>query len=130
SGVSAFQGCTNWVGQMPIGRNRVNQYVFPSGDNGENPVRQTLRNYDTPAGWTEQQDTILRRVWKVPGHQQFGDLLYPQGHIEGEFTNVGWIALVALGRLALDRTPFMFYEVGDHTATLPANFPLQTNEYK
>ncbi|MGB0424931.1 MAG: hypothetical protein ACPGED_11420, partial [Flavobacteriales bacterium] len=100
SGVSAFQGCTNWVGQMPLGRNLVDQYVFPSGDNGQNPVRQTLRNYNSPVfeGWTARNERILRDVWQVPGHQQFGDLLYPQGHIEGEFTNIGWIALVALGR--------------------------------
>lgn len=123
---SAFQGCTNWVGQMPLGSKTVTRYIFPSGDNGEMPNVQALLRYSDPVNMSPDNVALLRSVWKVPGHQQFGDMLYPEGYRAGEFTNVGWIAHVTLGRLDLDRVPFMFYEVADHTAPLAANFPLLT----
>lgn len=135
SASSHWQGCTNWVGQMPLGEDLVRRYVFPSGDDGQSPNIQRLLRYNNPpahflntsgSSWDENKLSLLREVWKTNGNKQFGMMLYPQGHKAGEFTNIGWIAHVALGRLLADRSPIMFYQVGDHRTPLPVDFNIFT----
>jgi hypothetical protein len=124
SATSAYQGCTNWLGQIPIGREMVTEYVFPSGDEtGSSPIRKLLTPY-TLSGLPSQMSSTIRDVWRKPGFKQLGEVLDSAAFRRGEYANVGWVTYNTLGTLNVDRVPFMIYMTNTPTVPLSNDFPL------
>ena len=117
---SAWDGCTNWFAQMPIGNKKVNTYYFPSGPDdvdGSHPNQQVLNPYNAPDSFPTL-DPLLREVWQIPGYQQLGEVLAPAAHRRGELTNPGWLAYTNLGTVGIDRVPVVILWVENEQVTI------------
>ncbi len=126
---SAYANCTQKIGNMPIGDKLVNTYEFPGAtdqwaehrlpnDKGA-PRRQKLRPYEHP-------DPLIKRVWKVPGNQQFADLIGEQkANLKSEFANPGWVIQHLSGTTTVERVPVVFVVRPDHRQAIPKDFTPQ-----
>lgn len=126
SASSAFQGCTHWFGNIPIGNKQVGSYFFPAGDedaDGTKPQTKELEAYEAPTGMNREDEELLRQIWTVPGRQQLGEVLAPGANRRGEFTNPGWVMYTLLGAVGTDRVPVVFLFTRDEKEAIPANFP-------
>jgi hypothetical protein len=126
---SAYGNCTQKIGNMPIGDKLVDEYVFPGAtDNyADNrlpnekgaPRRQKLQPYEHP-------DPLIKRVWKVPGNQQFAELIGEQkANLKSEFANPGWVIQHLTGTTTVERVPVVFVIRDDHRQAIPRDFTPQ-----
>lgn len=123
SGYAAEGGytcCTQWVGNIPIGDRLVDTYSFPAhmehaGD--RSPRIQKLKPY-----FAVGNDKVLEEVWRVPGHQQFADVLGQRdANLAGEFASPGWVIQTLIGPTTNERVPIIFVVTQDHTLPIPDN---------
>lgn len=110
--------CTQWIGNMPLGDERVDYYAFPNRDRPSSPIRGKFGKY-------EHDDPLVKRVWKTPGNQSFSELL-DQGaaNLRGEFASTGWVYETLLGPTRIDRVPVVFRITEDHTQRFKEDFPM------
>ncbi len=123
-----YESCTHWVGNIPIGDKVVRQYKFPGKFDNEgvsdlpidpHPRVADLQDFD-------HHNPLVKRVWKNPGQEQLSSVL-GIGRYNGYamLANPGWVAHVFTGVTSVDRVPAVFFAVADHTAAIPAGFPLK-----
>ena len=105
--------CTHWIGNLPLGDLRVPEYSFPGSDAKPHERRQLLKQY-------ESNDLIIKKIWKVPGNQQFANLLgLESSNVRGEFASPGWVIQSLMGAAPNNRVPVIFWFVNDHTVENP-----------
>lgn len=118
---SAWGGCTQRIGNMPIGDERVIELALPGdrpGRNALNPAPNVQR-----LGSYESNDPLIRRVWKIPANRPFGEVIGQRdAYLRGELANPGWVMSTLLGPTSIERVPVVFVARPDHRAPLPANF--------
>lgn len=123
-----YLGCAHWFGNMPIGSKTVSEYVFSSGPSdpkGERPNTKSLTEYSRFRGQAipGSLDSLVRKVWTVPGHETLADLLGQRAaNLRGEFANPGWIAYTLTGSVGIDRVPVVFLYVEDATKPIDSEF--------
>jgi hypothetical protein len=121
STTSYWGGCTQYIGNMPIGDDRVIEYTYPSKNidrdhSNLEPRVAFLGNY-------ADQDPLVRRVWKIPGNRQFGEVIGQQGaNLRGELANPGWVISTLLGPTTTERVPFVFVTRPDHRLPIAEGF--------
>lgn len=109
------QNCTHWIGNMPIGDERVLSYRFPSAQSGV-AIQAELRPF-------ESGDPLVKRVWKSPGNKQFGELVgLGEQNIDSELANPGWVMVSLSGPASVERVPVVFHLVHDHRAPISPDF--------
>src|SRR5690606_25244992 len=75
-------------------------------------------------------DSLVHRVWKVPGHRQLSHVLgLAESNDRGEFASPGWVLVSLTGRATVRRVPVVFLMVGDHQAPIPPDFETQENGF-
>lgn len=149
-----YTSCTHWIGNLPIGEKRVNEYVFPGNADqyagaagGRGPQKQILQELTdariqemfTARGMnnlTKVQKTkitkLLRQIWKSPGHEQFSSLLGPvefEAAKYGEYANPGYVAIRLLGNVDSRRVPIVFYMNGQTPTAFTDDFNPQIYAY-
>lgn len=113
-----YECCTHWIGNMPVGDKLVDTYTFPGRweNNREKPRAKKLKAY-------EGQSELVRRVWQVPGHEQFAEMLgQRQANLRSDFATSDGIARTLLGPTSLERVPVVFRVVEDHQAEIPDDY--------
>lgn len=141
----AYDGCSHWFGNIPIGDHRVGEYAFPGAvDDSANhrlpsdPAARVsrLENYLNPRlgemdpRMKNEVLTLVRRVWTVPGREQLADVLgLRRQNLAAEFANPGWLAHVLTGSAPVERVPFVFLVTADHRAPLAGDFTLRIKPY-
>lgn len=124
--VGAYVNCTHWIGNMPIGDRLVDEYSFPGAmdtyaqnhlaTNDAAPRVAKLAPY-------KSDDVLLKRVFKVPGHEQFADVIgQHDANMRGDFANPGWVIHTLLGPTSSDRVPVVFLVTPDHKAPIDPKF--------
>ncbi len=121
-------GCSTWLGNIPMGDELVDEYTFPSGDDGQEPVRQKLRPCKTD-GFSDEVRKAVLDVWKVPGHKQLGEVLDPGANRRGEFENAGWTGLTFYGSAPAERVPVIFVFVQDASVGIDPNFEFSIEKF-
>jgi hypothetical protein len=111
--------CTHWIGNIPIGDKRVQNYYFPAGDfdrdNHPLGITKPLVAY-TPKNKEEER---LTKIWKAPGHEQFSGAIGVQySNIDGEMASPGWVIQTLLGATAEERVPIVFVMTQNHKKSL------------
>lgn len=113
---SAWGGCTQHMGNIPIGDTRVIEYTVPGDQAGGPGLVQRLKPYAS-------NDALIKRVWKVPGNQQFAEMLGQQkANLRGEFANPGWLIWTLMGPASAERVPVVFLSRVNHREPIPAVF--------
>ncbi|MCB0351775.1 MAG: hypothetical protein KDD38_11365, partial [Bdellovibrionales bacterium] len=128
--MGGYSSCTHWVGNIPIGDEKVESYTFPGkidrfahNEVSKKPQTQILQPYNDYV-----DDKNLTSVWTVPGHMQLWEVLGLRGpQIGGLLASPGFVAHVLSARTSVERVPVVFLVVKDHKAPIPANFPMWTN---
>lgn len=131
--MGGYNSCTHWVGNIPIGDRLVGSYRFPGevdvhANNAVGPAVQVrplapygLEGSGIPTG----QVARVRKVWKVPGHEQLADVVgLRRQNVAGELANPGYVAVSLLGPAPQQRVPLVFVVVPDHQAALRPDFDL------
>ena len=108
--------CTQWIGNMPIGDKLVDSYSFPGvWESGEPARTQVLAQYEHP-------DPLVRRVWTVPGHQQFANVIgQGRANLRGNFAATSLVASTLIGPTDIERVPVLFRVVRNHRAWIPSD---------
>ena len=136
-----FEGCTQWIADMPVGDRLAQAYAFPGRTNefAANALHQdqsldslprisSLRDYELPKefleGFTEEQaelfNRLVHRVWRTePAPAQFAEMLgVLKNSLKGEFSNPEKLLQVLLNETSFDRVPIVFVLVKDIKAPL------------
>lgn len=122
----AYETCTQWIGIMPIGDERVPQYGFPGAvdnyatnrEGGAGPRYATLSSHggipDSPR---------LDKFFLAPGYKQFADVLGQQAtNVRGEWANPGWLINTLIGPTSSNYVPFVFVFTDNAKAPLDPLF--------
>ncbi|MFZ4715856.1 MAG: hypothetical protein ACOYL6_19190, partial [Bacteriovoracaceae bacterium] len=141
--VGGYTSCTHWVGNIPIGDEVVNAYTFPGkvdeyANNRINPDpeldklprTQDLAPYEFPENYrlTEEDKALIKRIWKVPGNQQFAySLGIGKANEYGQLANPGWVAHVFTSRIKVNRSPVIFFIVPNAKVPIAPDFDPQIN---
>ncbi len=119
-----YSCCTNYWGNIPIGDKLVDSYALPLvREYGDVPggVRQPVK-YSKLQKWEDAEESALKHIWTVPGHQQLSDVL---GHLErnvnGEFASPGWVIQTLMGEVSTERAPVIFIFMKNHKSDIPAS---------
>lgn len=123
-----YNSCTHWVGNIPIGDDLVDRYIFPGkvdqyagGNMDPGPQQKPLENY-------QHGNPLVKEVWQVPGHKQLWEVLGQyDAQVGGYFASPGWVAHIFAAWVGVDRAPVVFVFVPDHTASIPENLDMQTS---
>ncbi|MFZ4713778.1 MAG: hypothetical protein ACOYL6_08715 [Bacteriovoracaceae bacterium] len=143
---SGYNSCTHWVGNLPIGDEVVTAYTFPGkvddyayqSIHPDNPELDKLpRTQDLVPQYENVEEDIkeaskqlLKRIWKVPGNQQFSYLLgIGKANEYGQMANPGWVAHIFTSRIKVNRSPVVFVIVDDAKLPLAADFDLQISAH-
>lgn len=136
-----YGSCTHWIGEMPIGENKVDKYSMPGqiGDDqyghGHNEAVvegdvKKLRTSDVGEynafvsrtdveriGNTKRQHRLARMVWTQGlGHEQLWSVVGDKNAVglsRGEWANPGWVLYNFLTRTTEQRVPVVFVKVLD-----------------
>lgn len=130
----AYESCTQWFGNIPIGDKKVAEYKFPGAidnhANNLNPLTDPGPRVKPLKPYPEHHNPLVKHVWRVPGNEQLADVLGLQAqNLAGEFANPGYVAVTLTGLAPVERVPVVFYVVPDHRAALAADFPLSIAAY-
>ena len=120
----AYNCCTHWIGNVPIGDTLVSEYSLP----GRETYNQSTRKYECAGVITKLQpwepadnvQKLLKPIWKVPGNMQLSETIGEKAaNIRGEFASPGWVIRTFMGHTTNSRVPVIFYIVNDHQAPIP-----------
>jgi hypothetical protein len=119
----AYTCCTNYWGNIPIGDKLVESYALPLvneyGAGGAAERQPIVRSKLLP--WENAEESALRNIWTVPGHQQLSEVL---GHLErnvnGEFASPGWVIQTLMGEVSSERVPVIFIFMKNHKSDIPS----------
>lgn len=134
-----YNSCTHWVGNIPIGDEKVAAYTFPgkidryaegaklNDDIELDKLPRTKElgkiEFSPFVQLTDDQKDLIQRIWKTPGNMQFSYLLgIGKAQERGELANPGWVAQVLLSRVKADRSPVVFIYTPNAKEVLPADF--------
>lgn len=112
-----YDCCTHWLGNIPLGDLRVDEYKFPGNfENNQGPQIQKLATYTS-------DDEKIKQIWKVPGHQQFSAVIGQENaNLQGQFASPGWVITTLLTKTENERVPVVFWITNDHTVDIPDDF--------
>lgn len=118
----AYQCCTNFNGNIPIGDKLVDGYALPlvnEWGNNANAGPQPIK-YSQLVQWTTKGHDELKQIWTVPGHQQLSDVLgLLQNNVNGEFASPGWVIQSLMGEASTSRVPVIFIFRNNHREEIP-----------
>ena len=116
----AYQCCTNFNGNVPIGDKLVDAYALPLVNEwGNNAAKQPIQ-YSQLVQWTTKGHDELKHIWTVPGHQQLSDVLgLLENNVNGEFASPGWVIQSLMGEASTSRVPVIFIFRNNHREEIP-----------
>jgi hypothetical protein len=128
----AYESCTHWFGNIPIGDQRVAEYQFPGAVDGhaDNRLPSDPAPRVQALGPYLNDSRLMNRVWKVPGNMQLADVIgLHDANLRGELANPGWVLISLTGSTPVDRVPVVFFAVGDHRVPLAPDFQYDVHAY-
>ena len=119
SSAGAYNCCTHWIGNMPLGDECVSAYTFPprvnNGQDAPPPIVAALKPY-------KHANAMVKRIWASPGHMQFGAMIGQEAaNARGDMASPGWVITTLIGPTAVERVPVVFYFVQDAKAPLKSS---------
>jgi hypothetical protein len=138
-----YSSCTHWFGNIPLGEKISEAYAFPGRVDSHAANRiwsspaidalprvQRLQPYELPTSMDKDTQTLIRRVWTVPGRQALHEVLkLTPSQVRGELANPGWVLHSLVGPAPSDRVPVVFVFVDAIDQELPAEIPLRSTPY-
>jgi hypothetical protein len=128
----AYNSCTHWIANLPIGDKKVDEYRYPGfvdnyaanhlPDYVQDPAKDAAPRVKAlePHG---NPDPLVQMVYQAPGHEQLAGVLSLMPQQEAaEFANPGYVLLTLTSRTETDRVPFVFVITNDHQEPLTADF--------
>jgi hypothetical protein len=127
-----YETCTHWIGNMPIGDKRVNEYSFPGamdayaqnqivdGVNDANKMRPRIATLSPHRG---AQNPRLNKLFQAPGYEQLTSVIgQTDSNIRGEWANPGWLITSLIGHTSVDHVPVVFVFADDAKAPIDPKF--------